>query len=125
MMVVVPALAEGKQCDYPVVSGRVTRSKTTRTPQVGGRVDQPGGVQANHGAEENAPEQEGQSADRQQRQAQDNHGDIVVLRDPDVKPVPGEVGDVVGEGGGVMMHGLASENPAHVRPPLAVPRRMW
>src|SRR5581483_5081887 len=34
-----------------------------------------------------------------------------------------EVGNVLRQGGGVVVHGLAGQDPAHVRPPLAVNRR--
>ena len=48
----------------------------------------------------------------------------MIFGDPDVEFVFGEVGDVARERGGVVVHGLAHQNPAHVRPPFAVHRRM-
>ena len=44
----------------------------------------------------------------------------MIFCDPDVELVFGEVGDVPGQRGRVMVHRLAHEDPAHVRPPLAV-----
>ncbi len=49
---------------------------------------------------------------------------VVIFRDPDVEFILGEVGNVTGESGRVVVHRLAHENPSHVRPPLAVDRRM-
>ncbi len=51
-------------------------------------------------------------------------GHVMIFRDPDVKFVFGEIGDVAGQSGRVVMHGLAHQDPAHVGPPLAVARRM-
>jgi hypothetical protein len=46
----------------------------------------------------------------------------VILRDPHVKPVSGEIGYVVDQPGGVVVHGFSSKDPAHVRPALSVAR---
>src|SRR5271155_116415 len=48
----------------------------------------------------------------------------MIFCDPDVKSVFGKIGNITGESCSVMVHGLASQNPAHVRPPLAITRRM-
>src|ERR1043166_7903991 len=53
MMIIVPALTEDQQCDEPVVRGHVMRGETSRTPHVRGRIDQPCGMQAEHGPHEN------------------------------------------------------------------------
>src|ERR1700677_5240327 len=47
------------------------------------------------------------------------------LGDPNVELVFSEVRNVSRQGGGVVMHGLAGEDPTHVRPPFAVNRGMW
>src|SRR5579871_1171246 len=124
VMVVVPALAESQQRHPPAVGGKITSGEAASAPGVRGRIDQPGGVQANHGAHENAPQQEWKSADGEQNHAQHDHWDVVIFRDPDVKLVFGEVGNVSGQRRGVVVHRLAHQNPSHVRPPLAVDRRV-
>ena len=48
----------------------------------------------------------------------------MILGDPNVKSIFGEIGNVAGQRGGVVMHRLAHQNPSHVRPPLAINRRM-
>ncbi len=124
VMIVVPALAKGEKRHPPAVGGKVFGDEAARTPAMGCGVHQPGGVQADHGAHEDAPHQERQSADGQQDQSQHDHGNVVIFRDPDVEFIFGKIRDVAGQGGGVMVHGLADQDPAHVRPPFAVNRRM-
>ena len=48
----------------------------------------------------------------------------MIFGDPDVKLVFGQVRDIAGQRGGVVVHGFAGENPAHVGPPFAINRRM-
>src|SRR5438105_2164873 len=48
----------------------------------------------------------------------------MVFGDPDVELVFGQIGDVAGQRRGVVMHGLAHQNPSHVGPPFAVAGRM-
>ena len=124
VMIVVPALAERQQGHPPAIGGEIACGKAARTPRVRGRIHQPRGVQADHGAHENSPHQEWHSADGQQNHAQNNHRDVVKFRNPDVEFVLGEVGNVAGQRGRVMVHGLAHENPAHVCPPFSIDRRM-
>jgi hypothetical protein len=57
VVVVVPAFAAGEQGDPPVVAGVVLGLEAALAPEVGGGVDQPGGVQADDDAEEGSPEQ--------------------------------------------------------------------
>jgi len=49
---------------------------------------------------------------------QADHGDVVILRNPDVKFVLGQVRNIAGQGGGVVVHRLAGQNPSHMCPPL-------
>jgi hypothetical protein len=124
VMIIVPALAEGEESDKEIVGGMIAGGEAARTPDVRGGIDEPGGVEAENGAEKDAPEEKRPSANRQKDEAEDNHGNIVVLGDPDVETIFGEIGDVTSERGGVVMHGFADEDPAHVRPPFAVERGM-
>ena len=79
-------------------------------------------MQSNHGAQEYAPEHEGYSTEGQQNQSEHNHWNVVVFRDPDVKFVLGQVRDVARQRGGIVVHRLADQDPAHVGPPGAVDR---
>src|SRR5271156_377525 len=58
VVIVVPAFAPGQQGDPPAVGGKVARGKAARAPGVGCGVDQPGGMQSDHGAQKNSPENE-------------------------------------------------------------------
>jgi len=89
---------------------------------VGGRVNQPSGVEAYYGPQENAPEQNGQSSESQQQNSKHDHRNVVEFSDPHMKPVFGQVRDVARQGRTVVVHGLAHQGPTHVRPPLAIAR---
>ena len=81
-------------------------------------------MQAEHGANENAPHQEWQPTHCEQRESQHEKWDVVVLRYPHVELVFREIGHIVSERGGVVMHGLSGQDPAHMRPPGTIDRRM-
>src|SRR4029077_12432794 len=98
----------------------VARRKPARAPRMRRRIYQPGEMQAHDGAQENAPEHEGKPAESEKRYSQRNNRNIVILRNPDVKLVLGQVGNVAGQSGRVVVHGLAHQNPAHMRPPLSI-----
>ena len=48
----------------------------------------------------------------------------MVFGEPDVKLVPAQIGDVAFERRSVLPQRVANENPAGMRPPLAVARRV-
>ena len=57
MMVVVPALSESQKRDPPIVGGEIACHESARTPGVGNGINHPGAVQADHCAQEDAPQQ--------------------------------------------------------------------
>src|SRR4029077_9089755 len=120
VMIVVPAFAPANQCNPPTVGRIVARRKPAGAPRMRRRIYQPGEMQANNGAQENAPEHEGKPAESEKRYSQRNNRNIMILRNPDVKLVLGQVGNVAGQSGRVVVHGLAHQNPAHMRPPLSI-----
>ena len=134
VVVVVPAFAAGEQSDPPVVAGVVLGFEAARAPEVGGGVDEPGGVQADDDAEEGSPEHHADGADDavaggasggadgDLEEAGDGRGKPVVLGEPDVDLVAGEVGGVAAEQRGLGVQGAAGEDPAGVCPPGAVVR---
>ena len=69
VVVVVPALAEGEESYPKTVAGGVWSGEPTRTPHVGGGVDEPGGVKAEDGAEEDSPEEIRPSSEGQKKEA--------------------------------------------------------
>src|SRR6266853_6642876 len=81
-------------------------------------------MQANHGAHEDAPHQKGKPAHSEQHYTQYNHGNVMIFRDPDMKLIFGQVGDIASQRGGVMVHGFAHKDPAHMSPPFTVDGRM-
>src|SRR5579872_486218 len=56
VMIVVPALAEGYQCDPPTVGGKIAGGETAGAPGVRRRIHQPSGVQSEYGAEKRSPQ---------------------------------------------------------------------
>jgi hypothetical protein len=107
VVIVVPAFAAGEHGDPEAVAGIVAGFEAAAAPEMGGGVDQPGGVQAEGNAEEDAPEDHLDAAHeavvdptpeaKEDRPAGDER-DPVVLAHPDVEAVAGEIGNVAGEG---------------------------
>jgi len=58
------------------------------------RVDEPRRMKSRDGAKKNAPQYKGQSTDSEQRESEDNRGHKMILGDPDVKVVLGQIGDI-------------------------------
>ncbi len=133
VVVVVPAFAAGEDGDPPVVAGVVLGLEAALAPEVGGGVDEPGGVEAEGDAEEGSPEQHADGADEavagiecsaegELQEAGDDERHVVVLGEPDVDAVAGEVGSVAAEQRGLGVQRAAGEDPAGVCPPGAVVR---
>jgi len=114
MMIVVPSFAKGQKGNKPVIGGIISNGKAPLAPHVSCGIHQPGSMQAHHRPQEDAPQQEGQSAEGEKQHAQCDYRQVVVLGDPHVKLIFRQVGDVVGLRGGVVMHGSSCQNPTHV-----------
>ncbi len=104
--------------------GVVLRLEAARSPEVRGRVHEPGRVQAVGGAGEYRPQHVRQAAERGEREADDHLRHPVPGGEPHVDGVLGQVGHVPAQHGGVVVHRLAHEDPAHVRPEGALARRV-
>src|SRR5271169_2666332 len=89
-----------------------------------GRVDQPRCVKSHNRPQKNAPQQEGQSANSEKQDSQDERWYKMVFRDPHVKLVLRQVGDVAVERRDVLAQSIANQDPANMRPPLTITRRM-
>ena len=120
VMIVVPAFAPAQQRDPPAIGGKIASLKPSRAPRMSGRVYQPSEMQAHDRPEENSPQDELPSAYCKQDQPENDHRHVVIFRDPDVELVLGQVRDVSGERGCIVVHGFAHQDPAHMRPPFAV-----
>jgi hypothetical protein len=59
-----------------------------------GRVDDPGRMKSHDGAKKSAPQHQANSTDREQRNSEDNRWRKMVLCEPDVKVVLGQIRDV-------------------------------
>ena len=81
-------------------------------------------MQSDDDTGEDSPEQKRQATDSVQNDAENDIAGPVVLGQPDVNFIVGEVGNVTRQCRGVVVHRLAREDPAHVRPPFAIDRRM-
>jgi hypothetical protein len=129
MVVVVPAFASGEQSNPPGVAGVILGFEAARAEHVGGRVDQPGGVQADDDAEEGSPEHHAEAAedsvagrceggaDGDLEQAGCDEGNVVEFAEPDVTLVAGEVGGVAAEECGFGVERAAGDDPTGVSPP--------
>jgi hypothetical protein len=137
VVVVVPALATGEDGDPPVVAGVVLGFKASLAPEVSGGVDQPCGMKADGDAEEGSPEDHAEStydvvacrcegcSEGDLKYAGDDERKVVVLAQPDVDWVLGEVGSIAAQEGSFGVKGTAGEDPAGVSPPGAVVRSVW
>src|ERR1022692_4550484 len=105
VMVVVPSFAAGEESDPPGVAGVVLGVETAGTVEVGGGVDELGCVKAEGHAQEDAPGAEadadldaaGEGACGDEGDGNGDHGDPVILGEPEVEAVAGEIGHVAGE----------------------------
>jgi hypothetical protein len=136
VVVVVPAFAAGEESDPPVVAGVVLGLEAALAPEVGCGVDEPCGVEADGDAQEGSPEHHAECTDDRVRGAESGSDDEledagdgerqpVILAEPDVDAVLGEVGGVAAEERGLRVQGAAGEDPAGVSPPGAVVRSVW
>jgi hypothetical protein len=91
---------------------------------VGDRVDEPRCMKARDGAQKRAPQQEGESADREQHDPEDNCRCKMVLCEPDVDLIPGQIRDVAFECRYVLAQRIANQDPTRMRPPLAIAGRV-
>ena len=134
VMVVVPAFAAGEQGNPPGVAGIVLGFEAAGADEVGGGVDQPGGVEADDATEHGAPEHHAEAAheamagsgeggaDADLEEADQGDGEPMELGKPDVALVAGEVRSVASQEGGFGVHGAAGDDPAGVCPPGTVVR---
>mmetsp|Transcript_18839 Transcript_18839/g.51181 ORF Transcript_18839/g.51181 Transcript_18839/m.51181 type:complete len:271 (-) Transcript_18839:250-1062(-) len=123
VMVVVPALAEGEDPNDPVVHGVASGVPVLEAPHMAHRVDRPGDVPDPRNPEEESPHQEGEAA--KGVEAGDWQGNGMQRVGPlqeAVEPLRGQVLGVAL----VSPHPrpLRIEEPACVRPPEAVERRV-
>jgi len=131
VVVVVPAFAAGEDRDPPVIAGVVFGLEAALTPEVGSRIDEPGGVEADGDAEEGSPEHHADGSDhavagRQsstESELQESGHDerhVVVLRQPDVDAVAREVRSVTAEERGLGVESATGKNPTGVSPPGSI-----
>jgi hypothetical protein len=124
VVVVVPAFAEGEDGDPEAVARIIGGVKAPRAPQMRCRIHEPGEVQPQGHAQEDGPQGDLPAEYRQDQQARYRQGYPVPFADPDMEAVVHQVAGVGSELFGGSVHGFAARDPAHVRPPFAVARRM-
>src|SRR5258708_34688461 len=90
-----------------------------------GRVDDPGRMKPHDGAQENAPKYQAEATDSEQRNSEDSRWRKMVLREPDVKFVLRQIGDVAFQCCNVLAQRIAKKDPPRMRPALAIARRVW
>jgi len=91
-MVIVPAFSKGQQ-SYPEAVFRIIVSeKSLRTPHVSSRVYQPGSMESDGDAKEDAPHYKRQSTDGHQDQTHQDRGHPMPFADEGVKLVFAKIG---------------------------------
>src|ERR1700676_25151 len=91
VVIVVPALAKGEERDKKIVSREVFRCEAPRSPEMRNRVHHPGGMQANDDSGKDSPEEPGQSADGEEDHTEDDVAGPVILGEPDVNFIFGQI----------------------------------
>ena len=119
-MVVVPALAGGQERNPPVISGIISRSKSSATPHVRSRIDQPSTVEADDYPETDAPQQEWNPSDKEKEQCKNDHGNPMIVVQPHVKTIFRQIWRVFGNPSGIAVFAIPNKKPADVSPPAAV-----
>src|SRR5689334_16560572 len=104
MVVVVPTLSEGKHRNPEAVLRSVSGQESLLAPHMGGRVYQPGHMQANYGTEENSPEHKGPSAYEQQDYTGKSDRHPVPTTDESVEFVFAQIGNIRKEFLSVIVH---------------------
>src|ERR1700683_3303821 len=89
-----------------------------------GGVEGPGGMKPPNSPQENAPQHQAKATDSEEHPCEDSHRQKMVLRQPDMKFVLGQIGDVAFERLNVLAQGIARQDPTRMSPPLAVTRRV-
>ena len=119
VVVVVPAFAECQQRHPPRVLRVVLGGEAAVSPHVGGRVDEPRGVQADDHAQEDRPVDHRPAADGEQDQSHGGQRNPVIRGQPLVEGVAAEVRRVARHDGRVVVLRVAEHHPAQVRPEAA------
>src|SRR5258708_30000166 len=114
MMIVVPAFSPAQHGDPEAISGSVVRAKAARSPHVCGGVDRPCGVKPNHGAEENGPHHALPAASNKNHQGQHAERHPMPFTDPEMEFVFAQVRYVRQKVCRLVVHGLTSNDPAHM-----------
>src|SRR5580698_6518329 len=89
-----------------------------------GRVDDPRCMKSHDSAKENPPQYQAKATDSEQHNSEDSHWRKMVLGEPNMKFVHGQIRDVASECWNVLAQGIAGHDPTRMRPPLAVARRV-
>ena len=124
VVIVVPAFAEGHQRDPPVVARIVAGGKAARSPHVGGGVDQPSGMQADDDAQAKFPRRPSSKPPMATGSRPAAHREPSDNCSARYRTVLGQIGRVLRHQAGVVVVGFAQEDPAAVRPPGSVVRRV-
>ena len=124
VMIVMPALAKSKDRDPPTVTGIFSGFEPSSSPKVCGGIYQPGRVQADNQAQENTPQHDAKPAKYPQADTHHDQRHPVKAVEQDIEGLAQQVGSVMLERGFIVVLRLSENDPANVRPPTAVTRRM-
>ena len=124
VMIIVPAFAEGQQCDPPVVAGIIGGFKTARTPQVRGRINEPCAMETCANAQRASPKQHRPTANQEQDYAGKGEWEPVPGGEPAVNRIAEQVRSKMAHRCGIAVLTVSGKDPAHMRPPCAVTGRV-
>ncbi len=130
VVIVVPAFAEGDGGDPPIVARIVTGVEAAAAPHVRGGINEPGGMQTEHDADEGAPEDQrdgadaGHAANGEQDRSGDDERHPVVIVQPQIELFLGKIWRVFAHARRVGVVCFAEQEPADVCPPGTIPRRV-
>ncbi len=119
-MIVVPPLAGGDEGDPPVIPGIIMGNESATAPHVRNRVDQPGRVEPDDDPEADAPKHVWNTADGEKEESKHNQGNPMIVVQPDVKCIFGQIRRVFSHQRSIAIFALSDKKPADVSPPAAV-----
>ena len=125
VVVVMPAFARCDEGNEPVVAGVIASFEAAAAPHVCRRIHQPGAMQTDYDTQKDAPQYERYTAEGSEQAAQHNHGDPMIVVEPDVEAIFHQIRRILRVQGSVAVLRLSDQQPAHVSPPAAVTGRVW
>src|SRR3954463_9345365 len=124
VVIVVPALAEGKERHPPIIPWIIASGKTPGSPQVSGGIYEPGGVEYDYNTNATDPEKEWPASDSVKDRASKEQRSPMIVVQRDIKRLSCEIGRILAHEPRIVLSGFTKQEPAGMSPPDTVTRRM-